>query len=242
MRKMNFEEMPDKLNVSKLTIDKLVASGRSEEEAIAEAFRDANSNSALRKDRKFVQACLDKGYIYVASPKERAIRNIAASASRGYSPFDKSYYYTNGEFIKGRYYQLNPIGESYCDILIDQLEAFLDIREFEALMYKEGLIGDNPTTKGICAALHISAPTLHHIVAKAYRKLTTPSGRRLVDLMRSDNELISESQALVLERTLLEHEPAVQRYLEITESLKYHKTQLSGLGYVLELDEENGTE
>lgn len=109
-------------------------------------------------------------------------------------------------------------------------------------MYKEGLIGDDPTTKGICAALHISAPTLHHIVAKAYRKLMTPSGRQLVDLMRSDNELISESQALVLERAILEHEPAVQRYLEIKESLKYHKTQLSGLGYVLELDEENGTE
>lgn len=55
MRKMNFEEMPDKLNVSKLTIGKLVASGRSEEETIAEAFRDANSNSALRKDRNIIR-------------------------------------------------------------------------------------------------------------------------------------------------------------------------------------------
>lgn len=226
MEKLTFAEMPEKLGLPKSTIDKLAASGRSEEEVMAIAFCDINGNIAKRKERKFVQACLEKGYIYVATPKELAIRNIAAAAHRGYTPFQTEYYYDEDIFISGSFTALAPIPEERCDYLIAQLKERLPEQEFEALMRREGLMGDNPTIQGVCEAMGVSAPTLNSIIAKAIRKLMTPNGMKLVDLMQSDRELNRDSQALVRERAMLEQEPTVRRYLQIMKILDYRKEQL----------------
>lgn len=226
MKKLTFAEMPEKLGLPKSAIDKLVASGKSEEEVMAIAFCDVNGNVASRKKRKFVQACLEKGYTYVATPKELAIRNIAAAAHRGYTPFDTEYYYDESSFIDGSFTALDSIPDERCDFLIEQLKERLSEQEFEALMRREGLMGDNPTIQGVCEVMSISAPTLNSIIAKAIRKLMTPNGMKLVDLMRSDRELNRDSQDLVCERAMLEQEPTVRRYLQIMKILDYRKKQL----------------
>ena len=226
MEKLSFTEMPEKLSLPKSAIDKLAASGRSEEEVMAIAFCDINGNVASRKKRKFVQACLEKGYIYVATPKELAIRNIAAAAHRSDTPFDTEYYYDKASFIDGRFIALAPIPDERCDFLIERLKDRLSEQEFEAVMRREGLMGDNPTMQGVCAAMGISVPTLNHILSKAVRKLMTPNGMKLVDLMQSDRELNRDSQDLVRERAMLEQEPTVRRYLQIMKTLDYRKEQL----------------
>ena len=226
MRSLKFEEMSEVLGLPKSVIDKLVATGKSEEEVMAEALCDANGNSTTRKKRKFVQACLEKGYIYIASPKERAIRNIAASANREHAPFDKNYYYVDGNFIKEHFLELAPIAEDHCDYLIEELKNHLTEREYEAVMRRECLLGNDPTMKGVSTAMGISVPTLHHILAKAIRKLMRPSGMKLVDLMCSDYELFCDSQAMMCERAKLEQEPTVRRYLEILKIIEYRKEHL----------------
>lgn len=180
MNTCKFDDMKNALGLSTKTISKLKKKFASEEEAFIFAFVYANEvvYDAGRRTYvdDFVNAALEKGYIFKMSDREKALYRLAAQLKWACAPTDRKYFENKkGELALWKYQQLRPLDDEVIDGAVSYLESNLTPQEFKIVQLRFGFIdGKSQCLEAVGSRVDMTREYVRLFEAKAIRKLRHP--------------------------------------------------------------------